>query len=111
MEQEKYFISVGEPWDFNSVDGENIINGIIIKILSATCIIFKANYLLDFEGVSGDIFVLYPRYAEKNFIELKNGVESVAINGNLLIGDFDENENEEILREKSKFVLAGTIRT
>lgn len=111
MEQNKYFISVGEPWDFNSPDGENIINGIIIKILSATCLIFKANYLLDFGGVSGNIFVLYPRYAESNFIELKNGVEYVAINGNLLVEDFNENENEEILKEKSKFVLAGTIRT
>ncbi len=111
MEQKKYFISVGEPWDFNSPDGENIINGIIIKIISATCLIFKANYLLDFGGVLGNIFILYPRYTEDNFIELKNGVEYVAINGNLLVGDFDENENEEVLKEKSKFVLAGTIRT
>jgi hypothetical protein len=111
MEQKKYFISVGEPWDFNSPDGENIINGIIIKILSATCIIFKANYILDFDGALGNFFILYPRHAESNFNDLKGGTGYVIINGNLLLEEYNENMDENYLKEQSKFVFIGSIRT
>jgi len=111
MKSKKYFISVGEPWDFDSPDGQNIINGIILKILNAKCLVFKANYVLNFKGNSGDSFVLYPRHTEGDFNDLINGANYVTINGNLLIGDFNENMNEEVLKEKSEFVLIGSIRT
>ena len=110
MNEKKYFISVGEPWDFNSPDGQNIINGVIIKILSASCLIFKANYVLDFNGHLGDLFILYPRHSENDFADLKNETNYVTINGNLLIGGFDENMSEKELKEKSDFVLIGSIR-
>ena len=32
MKEEKYFISVGEPWDFESPDGQNIIRGNITSV-------------------------------------------------------------------------------
>lgn len=111
MKTKKYYISVGEPWDFNSPDGQNIINGIIVKILSATCLIFKANYVLDFKGHFGDIFILYPRHSESDFDNLKNETNYITINGNLLIGDFNESMSEKELKEKSEFVLIGSIRT
>ena len=38
MEQEEYCISVGEPWDFESQYGENIIRGHIISMKSDRCI-------------------------------------------------------------------------
>ena len=31
MQAKKHFISVGEPWNFESPDGQNIINGTILK--------------------------------------------------------------------------------
>ncbi|MFT3751289.1 MAG: hypothetical protein QM768_23460 [Agriterribacter sp.] len=109
--EKKYFISVGEPWDFDSPDGQNIINGIIIKILSATCLIFKANYILDFNGISSNLFVLYPRHAESDFDDLKNGIDYVTVNGNILPMEYNENMNEDSLKENSKFVIIGSIRT
>jgi len=111
MGQNEYFISVGEPWDFNSPDGQNIINGVIVKILSATCLVFKANYILDFDGTLGNFFVLYPRHAESNFNKLKDGMGYVTINGNILLEKYDENMNENYLKEQSKFVTVGSIRT
>lgn len=111
MKQKKYFISVGEPWDFDSPDGQNIINGIIIKILSATCLIFKANYVLDFKGVTGNFFVLYPRHSENDFDDLKNGKDYVTVNGNILTKEYNESMDENCLKEHSKFVIIGSIRT
>jgi hypothetical protein len=110
MKPKQYYISVGEPWDFNSPDGQNVINGIIIKILSATCLIFRANYILDFKGHLGDIFILYPRYSKSDFAGLENETNYVAINGNLLVGGFNESMTEEELKDRSAFVLIGSIR-
>lgn len=111
MQQKQYFLSVGEPWNFDSLDGQNIINGRIVKILSATCLIFKANYILDFKGVAGNFFVLYPRHAESNFDDLKNGEGYVTINGNVLTEEYNENMDEDYLKVNSKFVIIGSIRT
>jgi hypothetical protein len=111
MQQKKYFISVGEPWDFDSPDGQNIINGIIVRILSATCLIFKANYILNFKGVTGSFFVLYPRHAESDFDDLKNGNDYVTVNGNILPEEYNENMGEDYLKANSKFVIIGSIRT
>lgn len=109
--EKKYFISVGEPWDFESPDGQNIINGIIIKILSVTCLVFKANYVLAINGISSNLFVLYPRHAESDFDDLKNGVDYVTINGSILPREYNENMDEDFLKENSKFVIIGSIRT
>jgi len=111
MGNKKYFLSIGEPWDFESPDGQNIINGVIVGILSATCLIFKANYILDFKGVSSNLFVLYPRHAENNFDDLKNGADYVTINGNILLEEYHKNMTEIYLKENSKFVIIGSIRT
>ena len=110
MEYKKYSISVGEPWDFNGPDGQNIIKGVVLKILSATCLIFKANNILNLKGVSGIFFVLYPRHAESNFDDLKNGADFVTVNGNILLEEYNETMNEDYLKEKSKFVIIGSIR-
>lgn len=110
MKSKKYYISVGEPWDFNSPDGQNIINGVIIKILSSTCLIFKANYVLNFKGHLGDVFVLYPRHLESDFSDLESKKDYITINGNMLIANFEESMGEKELKEKSEFVLVGSIR-
>jgi hypothetical protein len=53
MREEKYFISVGEPWDFESQDGQNIIRGKIINIKDKEYLIFKSNHLLRFDSIKG----------------------------------------------------------
>lgn len=106
----KYFISVGEPWDFESPDGQNIIKGFILKIISTTCLIFKASYLLNIEGVKGDILVLTPRDLGGNFNELKNDVNYLTVNGGVLLMEYNLSINEEIAKDNSKFIIIGSIR-
>ncbi len=43
MQPEKYFLSVGEPWNFESQDGQNIITGKILIVKSNECLVFKSN--------------------------------------------------------------------
>ena len=90
MSLTKYFISVNEPWDFESPDGQNIIKGSILKISSTTCLIFKANYSLNFNGCQGDTLILFPRNKENNFLHLTDNKEYVVINGFLLLKDYSE---------------------
>lgn len=110
MRSKKGIISVGEPWNFTSPDGENIIKGHIIKMVSSTCLIFKANYVLDFRDSSGEIFVLLPRYANENFNDIKGSNRYVPINA-LLLTTGDESEmTEDQLEVEGKFVIIGDIR-
>lgn len=111
MKTEKHFISVGEPWDFTSPDGENIINGNIIKVITNNCLIFRANYILNFGQFTGDLFVLYPRNNESNFDDLQSETCSVTVNGNVLLGSLDDNASEFDLKQNSKFVLIGSLRS
>lgn len=69
MEQEEYCISVGEPWDFESQDGQNIIRGHILCMKSDRCIVFKSNHYLKFAVAAGYILILTPRYKENDFSE------------------------------------------
>lgn len=111
MKLDKTYISVGEPWDFTSPDGDNIINGHVIKIINSTCLVFKANYTLNFLQHSGNIFVLFPRYTGEDFYELQNGGNYITVNGKVLIESYTEDMTETQLKEKSKFVIIGCIRT
>jgi hypothetical protein len=107
MQNEKYFISVSEPWNFENVDGRNIIEGKILNIKSNKCLVFKSNYNLKFDNVSGDILILFPRYKENNFSDMKRRID---INGGLLLETYIENFSEKELENKSKFVIIGSIR-
>lgn len=61
MNKEKYTISVGEPWDFESQDGQNLIKGNILSKKSNECLVFNCNYDLEFEGIKGNILILRTR--------------------------------------------------
>ena len=108
MKNEKYYISVSEPWDFESQDGQNIIRGNILKIKSSQCIIFKCNYDLKFDNLKGNILVLFPRHYGYNFANFSN--EIIAFNGGLLLIEYNEGLTEKELEENSKFVIIGSIR-
>lgn len=97
MNKPKYFISVGEPWNFESPDGQNIINGRIVKILSATCLIFESNYELDFNKNKGSIFILFPRHLNNDFTDLKNLNTYIVINGCFLTKEYNDKLSEEDL--------------
>lgn len=104
----RYCISVGEPWDFESQDGENIIRGHIISMKSDRCIVFKCDHYLTFAEAAGYILVLTPRYKENDFSDLTQGF--VVVNGGIFIGEYDEKLNEKELERNIKFVIIGSIK-
>lgn len=103
-----YYLSIGEPWDFKSPDGENIIKGEIIKFIDSNCIIFKANYALQIDDTVGDVIILTTRYANENFDGLEKESHRVTVNGALL-SEFDEDMGIEELKLKSKFFIIGGL--
>jgi hypothetical protein len=108
MKHENYFISVGEPWDFESEDGQNIIRGSIISMKSNQCLVFKMNYNLQFGEVKGDILILTPRHKGNDFSVLQN--ELVVVNGSLLLNEYKTEFSEKELQENAKFEIIGSIR-
>jgi len=103
-----YYISVGEPWDFTGPDGENIIKGKLLKVLSKDCIIFQSNYEIEIDGVKGDNFVLQSRYNDSNFNTInKEGSWTVGV-GILLTNTFNEMNCKE-LEKNSKYVIIGAL--
>ena len=107
MKEEKFVISVGEPWNFESIDGQNIIKGSVIEILNDKCLIFKANNCLEFNQAIGNVLILSPRSKDENFNNLSN--KSVTINGGLLLLDYNKDLLESELKNNSKFVIIGSI--
>jgi hypothetical protein len=99
-------ISVGEPWDFDGPDGPNIINGLILKVVSATCIVFKCDSPLQFGTYTGEILVLSSRYEDYDFAKLDR---LVPVNGALLLIEYNDALSEAELEQNSKFVIIGSI--
>ena len=108
MEQEKYFISVSEPWDFESKDGQNVIRGNILNIRGNQCLVFKSNHYLKFDDIEGNVLILTPRHQGNDFSELNN--EFVVVNGSILVGEYNEGLSEKDLQSNSKFKIIGSIR-
>lgn len=110
MEEKKYYISVGEPWDFEGPDGKNRINGHILKIVDNDCVLFKANHTLNFGNIQGDILVLLSRHTGYHFDTLKTSGFWTFGGGLLLTKDY-ENMNRKELEKNSKYVIIGSIRS
>lgn len=102
-----YTIMVSEPWDFKSPDGDNIIRGIVLSIVNSRLLVFKANYLLKFDGISGDILILLPRLRDGNFEDIVN--REIDVNGGLFLDDYNKKSEEDKLEDSCKFVLIGSL--
>ncbi len=109
MLQGKYYISVGEPWDFEGPDGPNIIRGRIEKIISDDCIIFKSDHEIAFGDVKGDIFALFPQHQGHDFFDLAH--HSVTVGGGLLlVSSYDHLSAKDLQRPGiSKYVIIGSL--
>lgn len=102
-----YFISVGEPWEFESHDGQNIIKGSILSVKSNQCLVFKSNHCLKFGEFEGDILILTPRHNGNDFSNLKS--ELVVVNGSLLLNEYNTKLSDKELKENAKFEIIGSI--
>ncbi|MDL5247341.1 hypothetical protein FH581_017405 (plasmid) [Leptospira weilii] len=110
MKEKEYYISVGEPWDFASPDGQNRINGKVLKKISSTCLVFKTNYFLEYEGSKSNILILSPRHYDSDFDDLNKEADLVTINGGLLLNKYSDNLTENELKHTAKFFVIGSIR-
>jgi hypothetical protein len=81
----------------------------IVSCLSPTCLIYKANYNLNFDGYEGDILVLSPRLAYGNFYDMENKDKFVDVNGSLSTTDIEDIISETEIKKYTKFVLIGEI--
>ncbi len=81
-----------------------------MKIISPTCLIFVANYVLNFSQYSGDTFILTPRYTNENFSEILGKGDYFPVNGQVLIDAYADDMVEAQLKGRSKFVIIGSIR-
>jgi hypothetical protein len=104
------YITIGEPWNFTSPDGQNLIKGTITKVVNSSCLLFQSNHVLTFREGSGNFFVLFPRHAGYNFGNLGKDKNGVSTNGCLLFeGLWNNNMTPKELETNSKFVLIGSI--
>jgi len=104
----KYIISVGEPWDFNSPDGENIIKG-SLEIKSEKFAIFRLNYEIELKQIRSNILILHPRYENENFYKLKNN-SVLTINAGIISPYEYNNLLLDEVNAKAIFVIVGTLR-
>jgi len=105
-----FFLSIGEPWNFEGPDGQNIIKGSIVKVISPRCLIFKANHIIKFDKGSGSFLALFTRHTGTSFNDLRVDPIGISFNGVLVEGDYHDGIDEKEL-EKGKFVIIGSIRT
>lgn len=106
--EKNYYILVSEPWDFSGQDGENIINGNIVKIVSDRCLVFHLNNQVEIGGDKIDTLVLIPRFLEDNFYEIEEKT-IITVNG-CSIKYYKEEMNESDLIKLSKFKIIGSLR-
>lgn len=100
-------ITIAEPWNFESPDGINVVKGEILAIMTSKILVFKADYLLDFSNLVGDVLILTPRHKNASF----SVGEEMDVSGGLLLIDYKPELNEEELKSNCRFVLIGTIIT
>jgi hypothetical protein len=104
MKEVKHKIIVSEPWDFEGHNMTNEIVGIIIKVVSPSCLIFKSDEELTFEEKSGQLIVLKSRYESQDLTNFEGTVGG----GLLTIEKYDE-LNELELEENSSYVFIGSL--
>lgn len=101
-------IIISEPWNFESIDGKNIIRGKVIDNLNDTCLVFEANYDVSFDDyLTGRIFILYSR-SNNPFIDISHKNE-IQVNVGLLLVNYESDTCFAYLKSNSKFVFIGTL--
>lgn len=105
---ETYNLTVSEPWNYSGADGTNNISGKVIKHIGIQCLVFQSTVPVKIDGLSGDLLVLFPRYASDSFD--KQVVEIPANVGLLLRKDY-ENLDEKQLENSSRFVIVGSLKS
>ncbi len=103
-----YKITIAEPWDFESPDGQNVIKGKIVKTIDAKSVVFETIYMLEFKGEKGNIFILSTRQMGCNFYHFKKD-GYLSVNIGLFLGTNINDKTLEELESESLFVMIGGL--
>lgn len=108
MKTEKYKITVSEPWDYDGPNGPNMIHGVILKEVSANCVVFEADSELEFHRDKGRFLFLKSRYENEALKRSKNDDYNGVVGGGLILAN-ELDAPPEVLETKSKYFLIGTL--
>ena len=107
MKDTKCTISVGEPWNFSCIDGNNIIFGNIINMKSNECCVVKTKPIHYDNNIVSDILILFPRTKGYDFKNIDS--ERIYVNGGAFIGEYSDSLSIDDLEAHSTFVIIGSI--
>ena len=104
----KLVLSIGEPWNFKSVDGDNIIHVRLAEILPDDAWLVESDSLVSVDALCGRKMLVRPRYVGESMLDpmCKGGI-------NVNVALFDEASTriaDEGNRAGPHFVMVGTVR-
>jgi len=105
------YIGVGNPWDFTGPDGDNLIIGKLIKIVTPDCAIFQSNHSISVGGVTGNLFFLSSRYQNYDIYSSFAEINLWTCGVGIYTGSDDTylNMHRQQLEENSKYVIIGGL--
>ena len=96
MKRVKAKFSIGEPWDFTSPDGDNIMLGYICVMVRENKIVFYSNHIIKLGLTQGNVFIATCRYYGENvsFLEKDN---YLVVSGALVPDSTSEDEDNFLI--------------
>ena len=102
---ERIEIIISEPWNFESIDGLNLIKGTIMH-KEENCILVKSDYILASHNISNQIIKINPRH---NTTDYKGQYNNISVNIGLF--KYDESEISKASNDENfVFAFIGSIR-
>ena len=101
-------VSVGEPWNFRSSDGDNVIFGRLMKILPDSAWLVESSSTVSVDARRGHMMLIRPRYVGES-LGTVNGDQGIAVNV-ALFDDDTENVHEQASGKQPQFVIVGSVR-
>lgn len=99
-------IIISEPWDFKSVDGNNILDGDIIRKYDSGDYLFKSTSEVEINSFKGQYFYLSRRF--KNDIkELFDKENPITVNGGILTDELCLWDDAQSVETKARFAFIG----
>ena len=110
----EFYSTIGEPWDFISDKGENILEGKIIDILEKNNEIYLLCETCSFcyKGKMISKVIIYNRYSRSQEFSIENAIKSSGIIVHFLFNSSGEDINfsdimENISMEKFSFLIGS----
>jgi len=103
----RYKLIVSEPWNFESRQGDNQLNGHILKQIDSENLLFEANEQITLGSITSQYWVLSTRYENQCFeTEPYRGT----VNGGLLSDLPAESDDVLEIKKYAVFAIIGSLQ-